>query len=59
MTDQRDRPATELVSEIIQPYLRAWTDEREIGELEFDSCATVQELSDFLAAKVSERLRLG
>jgi hypothetical protein len=57
MPKVRDRLATELVSEIIQPYLTASTDEREIGDSEFDDCAMVIELADFLASKIRMLLR--
>jgi hypothetical protein len=50
---------TEGVSELLFPYLRAWTDEAEIGDPEFDRCATVLELSQFLASKLQQLLARG
>ena len=49
-SDSPDRPArTEVVSELLLPYLRAWTDAARFGQPRFDDCATVGELCDFLA----------
>jgi len=62
MPEVRDRPAnqslTEQVSETLYPYLRAWTDGADIGDPAFDECATVKELSLFLAAKLTRHRAL-
>lgn len=47
---------TEEVSNILYPYLRAWTDEADLGRADFDDCATVEELSRLLASKVLAHL---
>ena len=53
----KDRPAlTEAVSSIIQPFLRAWTDQVALGDPEFDQIATGTELAEFLGQKVQTLL---
>ena len=48
---------TQKVSSLLFPYLRAWTDQAEIGDPAFDECATVESLADLLAARVVRLLR--
>lgn len=48
-----NRPAlTREMRDLIYPYLRAGPDERELGEAAFDGCASVDELSLFLAQRL-------
>lgn len=48
-----DRPAlTDEVRDFLYPYLRAWTDEVEMGDTQFDACASVEELCGLLAYRL-------
>jgi hypothetical protein len=46
-------PMTEAIIDVLYRYLTAWEDEKKLGELDFDECVSVAELSAVLAKKIS------